>query len=891
MRRTTLLIPLALLLGAAPLAAQQVALTSSRGGNADGHARFSLSAVRAESAITIDGRIDEAAWALAPLATDFVQRQPNAGEPATERTEARVLYDADAIYVAIRAYDSAPDSIVAQLARRDQSPYSDWVHVGIDSYNDRRSAFRFSVNPAGVKRDVFHFDDTSEDVSWDAVWEVATAIDEHGWTAEFRIPLSQLRFSMDGNDGAGGGMTWGINFARDIARRNEASFWAPILPNEGAFVSRFGELQGLQGLRRPRRVEIMPYAVTQLNRTPGSADNPFWRQHQGIASGGADLKYGLTSDLTLTATFNPDFGQVEADPSQVNLSASETFFAERRPFFLEGRDLFRFGIGLGDGDLGNEQLFYSRRVGRAPQVGLPAGAAYADRPSTTTILGAAKISGKTANGWSVGVLNALTAEETAAFVNGAGEPFSAVVEPMTNYAVARVARDFRQGGSALGGMFTATNRQLGDDARLNRLRSAAYSGGLNARHRFGDNTYQVDATLVGSYIEGSPDAIARVQRSSVHYFQRPDADHLSYDPERTSLAGAAGSLTVHKLRGDFRWLLFSLFSTPGYEVNDLGFQNSSDYMTGGFWLGYSNNTPGRLFRRWNVNMNQWNTLTTGREHTSTGGNVNGGFQLQNFFSANAGINRNISALSTGALRGGPAIVRPADWNVWAWLGTDHRKPVRWEMNPWGWYQEDSGSHSFGVYNGITVRPSTRFNLSVGPQVNISRPQWQYVATPLDSGSAPRYMFAALDQKTLSLTTRLNYTFSPNLSLQVYAQPFVSAGEYSEFKEATAPRAARYEDHFTPRDVTYDEDNRRYTVDDGETTFAFGRPDFNFKALNSNVVLRWEYRPGSQLFLVWSQARDHFSAAGDFELGRDFRTLLGREGRHVLLIKASYWFGM
>jgi hypothetical protein len=880
-----------LAVAATPLAAQTPALASTaRQDPGNGRAaRLALPAVRAETAIALDGRLDEPAWASAAVATDFVQRQPDPGAPATERTEARVLYDADAIYIGIRAWDSAPDSIVARLGRRDTSPYSDWLHVGIDSYNDRRSAFRFSVNPAGVKRDVFHFDDTSEDLSWDAVWDVATTVDEHGWTAEFRIPLSQIRFSMEGNDGARGGMTWGVNFARDIARRNEASFWAPILANDGAFVSKFGELTGIHGLRRPRRIELMPYAVAQLDRAPGDASDPYWRRNHGLANAGLDLKYGLTSDLTLTATFNPDFGQVEADPSQVNLSATETFFAEKRPFFLEGRDLFRFGVGIGDGDMGNEQLFYSRRIGRPPQVRLPGDARYADRPASTTILGAGKVTGKTSGGWSIGVLNALTAEESAPYMTDEGARYSAVVEPLTNYGILRVARDFRDGGSALGGMLTATNRQLGDELRMQSLRSAAYSGGINARHRFGDGAYEIAATVVGSHIEGSPDAIRRVQESSVHYFQRPDADHLHYDPARTSLTGTAGSLTAGKVRGRLSYMFFGNYASPGYEVNDLGYQRDADYIMGGLWVGYSQWEQGRRFRRWNVNVNQWNGMTWGGERTSTGGNINGGFQLQNFWSANGGINYNISALSTGALRGGPAIVRPADLNVWAWLGSDHRKPIRWEFNPWGWYQRESGSHSFGAYNGFTVRPSTRLDLSAGPSISINRPAWQYVTAPVDAEGTRRYVFASLEQTTVAMTTRLNYTFSPALSLQLYAQPFISAGAYDGFLEASAPRADRFDDRFTALDPRLDDGV--YRVGEGAGAFAFGRPDFNYKALNSNLVLRWEYRPGSQLFLVWGQGRSHFEPDGAFDLGRDTRNLFGADGRHVFLIKASYWLGM
>ncbi len=508
-----------------------------------------IPAIRVQGhAPTIDGLLDDEAWSRAPVVSGFTQLEPDEGEPASERTEVRILYGAKALYVAFRAFDREPDSIAAQLTRRDSDSYSDGLHVLVDSYHDRRTAFHFGVNPLGVKSDIYRFDDTEEDASWDAVWDVATHMDDQGWTAEFRIPYSQLRFGNQDDQ------TWGINFAREIARRHETSTWAPIRQSDAAVVSKSGELQGLKGLGSPTRMELRPFTLTRLVRAPGDRENPFYRQNDFFSSGGVDVKYGVTNDLTLDVTVNPDFGQVEADPAQVNLTAFETFYPEQRPFFIEGAAIFNFGIGLGDGDLGSESLFYSRRIGRPPQGGVDNRGGYADTPDVSTILGAWKLSGKTQSGWSVGLLHAVTAEETAQIVSDDGKDLEDPVEPLSNYAVARVQKDFRDGRSAIGFIGTAANRDK-DVADALQLRSGGYAGGFDFRHRFGaQDRFLLNGYLLGSHVRGSEEAILLTQESPARYFQRPDASHVEVDPDLTSLSGWAGKLELFKVGGGYwRW--------------------------------------------------------------------------------------------------------------------------------------------------------------------------------------------------------------------------------------------------------------------------------------------------------------------------------------------------
>jgi hypothetical protein len=884
--------PIAWLLLAAPLAAQTAIVTDSPA--APGReARRTLQVAPVPAVLpSVDGRLDDAAWAGAMVATDFVQQRPNPGQPASQRTEARVLVAGGAVYVAMRMYDTAPDLIATQLARRDASGLnSDWAQVVIDSYHDRRTAFRFAVNPSGVKRDILHFNDTDEDLGWDAVWEAATSVDSLGWTAEFRIPLSQLRYRVpaDGDEA-----TWGINFMREIARNGERSWWTPIRPDAGGFVSQFGELAGLQGLRQMRRLEVIPYSVARLTRAPeGQPGNPFYSTNDLWGAMGADVRYGLTSDLTLTATINPDFGQVEADPSEVNLSAFESFFAERRPFFQEGADIFRFNIGLGDGS--SEQLFYSRRIGRAPQRGVSVRDGHVNAPEAARILGAAKVSGKAPGGWSVGFLNATTGAAHAQ-IDSLGMRWSTPVEPLTNYAVARLSRDFREGQSTVGGILTSTHRDLGDES-LGFLNRAAYAGGLDLRHRFGGGNYRVAASLLGSRIEGSEQAILRAQRSSVRYFQRPDADHVELDPTRTSLQGTAGNFELMKTGGGhWRWGLFGMFRTPGFEINDAGFQVEGDQMIYAVYAGYDQFQPQGPFRRWRLNVNQWAGQSFGSERLGVGGNVNGSFQLRNFWEGFGGLNRNQESISTWALRGGPSIVRPGRTNLWGGFNSDNRKRVVANIFVNASREDDTGASNLSFNPGVQFRPAGNVSLSVSPGLSWNQSAWQCAAPP-SCRVGERYLFGQLDQRIVSLTTRLNYTFTPNLSLQFYAQPFLSAQRYSEFREVRDPQAKRFDDRFhtyTAEQVRLNPQTGRYEVRlDGQGTpdFAFGDPSFSFRQLRTNTVLRWEYRPGSTLFVVWSQGRTAFDADGTFRLRHDTSELFTAEPTNVLLVKFNYWLSL
>lgn len=836
------------------------------------------------ASIRVDGQLDEAAWQDAPVAEGFVQRRPNPGAPSNLRTEVRVHFGEGVLYVAARMFD-APDSIAAQLSRRDATgTYSDWFTVMLDSDLDRRSAFTFAVSPRGVRRDGITTEAGRTDLTWDAVWEARTAVDSLGWTAELAIPLSQLRFSP-------GQTTWGVNFSREVARRDELAYWVALLPNQPGFVSRFGALEGVSGVGSAGRLELEPYTLSRVTRAPGDARNPFYAHNDVFASAGLDLRYRLTSNLTLTGTVNPDFGQVEADPAVVNLTAFETFLPERRSFFVQGSDIFDFRIGS---EYDTEMLFYSRRIGRTPLGTAPRGATFVDRPDLTTILGAAKVSGKTSGGWSVGVLDVVTAPEYARYTMPNGIQDRARVEPTTHYGVARLSKDFRGGRSALGGLFTTTNRLLEAGDSLDFMRSDALVGGLDGRHRFGKNRYEVTGFAVGSYVQGSARAIAATQTNSTHYFQRPDATHVEFDPDRTSLGGYASDLQLAKIGGNWTWKLRGSARSPGFEINDLGYQRQADRITQAGELRYARYTPSGVFRNWSVTGNQSLEWTYGGEQLQQLASVNSAFQLRNFWGGFAMLQRGSSVLNVANLRGGPALYVPGYTGAVLMLNSDLRKPVSANLFANLYRTDEDGGGSATLNPSVSVRPSPRWNLSLGSLLSWNTDRAQYVDQRSVSGET-RYFAGRLQQTTTSLTARLNYTFSPSLSFQFYAQPFVSAGSYDGFQVVEDSRAPAFGDRFAALEggsVVRDDATGRYRVDlDGNGTFdtTIRNPSFNTKQLRSNAVLRWEYRPGSTLFLVWNQGRSDFRPDGSYDVNRDFGRLFGARGSNTVLVKLSYWF--
>ena len=813
----------------------------------------------AASAIRLDGELTDAAWQSAPPVTAFVQRDPSEGAPATFRTEARVVYNSSGIYVAVRAYDPQPDRIVGFLTRRDEVSSSDWIRVLIDSYHDRRTAYEFAVNPVGVKQDAYWFNDNSTDSSWDAVWDVVVNRDGDGWRAEFHIPFSQLRFASR-HDGR-----VGFAVVREVARINEVSTWPLLAKSASGYVSSFGELTGLAVGRSPKRLEVVPYSVAQVATVPPEEGNPLQNTTDPGASVGVDLKYALTPALTLTATVNPDFGQVEADPAVVNLGAFETFFAERRPFFVEGSGNYNFNMDCNDGQCTG--LFYSRRIGRQPR-GEPdlSEEGHSVQPLQSTILGAGKLTGR-AGKFSVGALSAVTQEETARIADGAVRG-SQIVEPGTIYSVGRMRREFAD-QSSVGLMFTSTNRHIVDDVSF--LPSNAFTGGVDYDWRVG-RRFGLSGYLAGSSVHGSPEAITELQESTVHSFQRPDAAHVELDANATRLRGLAGSLSIGKIAGErVRFSTFYGFKTPGFDTNDLGFQRRADEITQSNWLQWRNDRPGRRVRSFRINFNQWSGHNFDGDRVWGGGNVNAHWTFQNFWSVASGIGPDVRGFDDRATRGGPGAYRNATINHWMNLNTNDRKPL--SVSAFGyWNNNFNGSRYWEAGPTVTYRPASAVMLQVGGFYGSNKDDAQWIENLDEDPADTHYVFGRLEQTTVSIRLRLNYTIRPNLSLQLYGNPFVSAGHYQNYKELVNGRAERYQDRYAP--------------------FAYTEnADFNVLSFRTTNVLRWEFKPGSTLFVVWQQGREEEGERGDFRFGRDFRQTFSTAAANTLLVKLAYWFNM
>ena len=868
-------IALSLLLGclAAPAAAQQ---PEAAQGRAPAPEPPQAAAVRTTTPVRVDGSLADAAWQAATPITQFRQLDPQEGQPATERTEVRVLYDDQALYIGARMYDTRPVS--SRLGRRDMSmSASDWLTVILDSNHDHRTAVGFEVNPSGVRRDQTRAGD-GEDSSWDPVWEAETAVTDSGWVAEIRIPFSQMRFS------TAPVQTWGMQVERQIARNQEFSVWSFTPRDQPGGIPRFGHLAGLERIPTGKRLEVLPYVVSRAENVERGA-NPFRDEREYGADAGLDLKYRLTSNFTLDATVNPDFGQVEVDPAVLNLTAFETQFAERRPFFVEGSEIFRFG---GDG---TNLAFYSRRIGRRPTLAPP----YAERdvPVNTRILGAMKLSGRTQGGWSIGVLDAVTRRETARFRLPTGVNGSQTAEPLTNFFVGRARRESRAGQTAVGGFVGAVNRDLDTDELSGALRSAAYSAGVDVFHQWAERTWTLNGFLAATHVRGDAPAILGTQRLPYHYFQRPDAGHLQLDSALTSLSGFAGAVSVNRRFGR-HWNANARLNTisPGYEVSDLGFQRRADRIDAEVGGNYTETRPGKVLRRYSgyvsglVEHNyDWQNISN---RVFGGANV----QFLNYWSAYVSLATSLPGTVDDRLtRGGPAARRAGFSSVNGGVSTDPRKRVIGSAG--GFFQLDGeGGDQTELFAGITLRPAPHWEVSVGPSFSRTHAVAQYLMTVADPAATEtygaRYVFAALDQSTVALEARLNYTFTPALSLQVYAQPFIASGDFGAPKQLARPRTFDFE--VFGEDVGEVVDGRIYPNGRGEGALSFAAPqaDFNVRSLRGNAVLRWEWRPGSTMYVAWQQTRSDAEAFGDFDLRRDVDGLFGAQPDNVFLVKVSYW---
>ena len=865
----------------------------------------SISATRRSSSIALDGKLDEAAWAAASPITQFTQFNPDEGQAPTQRTEVRILYDDDALYIGATMYDTAgPKGISTRLVRRDNDFDSDFFQVVIDGYHDHLSRALFTVNPSGSKQDQIGIGASCCDSGWDPVWQVESRINADGWVAEIRIPFSQLRYASDSVQ------TWGLQLRRWIQRRQEEDDWSFWKRSESGGPQRFGHLEGLRIAHTGRHLELLPYVASVARAIEADRKDPFNHGVKPSARVGADVKYLLTSNLTLDATINPDFGQVEVDPAVVNLSAFETSFDEKRPFFVEGSGVFEFG-GLNCyfcNNTSSHSAFYSRRIGRAP-TGAPlayAAGKYVKLPDASTILGAAKVSGRTSNGFTLGLLDAVTNRETADLRMADGSSSSQVVEPLTNFFVGRVKKDFRRGNLVVGAIATSVARQM-DSVFASRLTSHAEFYGGDLRYTWSNQAYSFVANTGLSTVEGDSSVILAKQRSSARYFQRPDrgagssgflSNHL--DIAATQMIGAAGYARVAKESGSWLWESAVDVRTPGFENNDLAYLTQSDYV----W--YNAN----VFRRW-LKPTRWyqnvNMLVGGQQQSNFEGDLTDR-QAQAYLSTITPQFWNISTfyiwhpalLDDRLLRGGPVVQRPGFDFYSLNVNTDSRKRLVFSTNA-GYSRNTGGGSGLNLSTTANYRPTSNVVVSFGPSWNASTSLLQYLTTYRDATASnfygSRYVLSGLQQKQVAFDTRLNVTLSPRMTLELYAQPFFASGHYDKFKEFVAPRQGVYNTYGgNAGTVTTQRDSAgaitRYTIDpDGAgaaVPFSFANPDFTQQSLRGNAVFRWEYHPGSVLYFAWTHSRFRQDGQGVLDFSHERDALYAAHPDNVFLVKASWW---
>ena len=824
----------------------------------------------------IDGKLDDACWKIGKWVGNFTQWVPNEGAKPSMPTELKIFYDNRNIYVAIRAFDYEPEKIARKAGRRDEVT-GDVVGVTFDSYHDHRTGFEFDVTAAGQKIDLLLTNPMNTDFNWNAVWYAKTGLEDSAWTAEMEIPLSQLRYSSDYVQ------VWGFHCWRWIDRLQEESDWEPQSSKGPGILYLFGELRGIKGLPKSRRIEIMPYSLGRLNTFQSQAGNPFKDKGRSwLGNFGVDAKIGLSSNFTVDLTVNPDFGQVESDPSVMNLSAFETFYEEKRPFFLEGKNIFSF-------DFDGVNLFYSRRIGHAPGYShdLKDGE-YINFPENTTILSAVKISGKTAGGLSVGVLQSFTANQQATIYSN-GREGNISVEPLTSYFIGRVQQDYGGGNTVLGGIFTSANRFI-KSPQLDFMNRNAFTGGMDLLHQWNDKEFYVNAKLIGSYINGSPEAMDVLQSSSARYYQRPDAGYLNFDSSRTSLSGYGGSVNIGKGSGLWRYSTEMNWRSPGLDLNDLGFMQTADIINQVNSVSYFVNQPVSIFRTYSVGFEQTNNWDFGLDYLSSGGGLNIYLEFLNKWAVSASVDYTSQALDTRLLRGGDAIRVPPVWSNSIYVRTDPSEKVFFDLTTNVSNSGNQSASSYQVQPGIAFFPANSLKISVSTSFTSNINKLQFInSEQVDNKNY--YLLGKVVQNTIGATFRIDYNITNELSVQYYGSPFASVGKYSEFKNVTDSRAEQYGDRFMILNPVLNGDNYEVPGNNSQIEYTFANPDFNFFQFRSNLVLRWEYLPGSQIYLVWSQDRTNYINPGNGSVYNALNSLRNVYPNNIFFIKVNYWFSI
>jgi len=828
----------------------------------------------------IDGKLDDECWKTGTWAGDFHQFIPDEGASPAWPTEFNIQYDDKYIYAALRAYDGEPHKMHRYSGLRDEFS-GDMAGFNFDSYHDRKTGFEFNLSAWGQKMDLILSNPEKIDINWNAVWKGKSGLEDSAWVAEFEIPLSQLRYSKEDEQ------VWGLHIWRWINRLQEESDWEYQTRTSPGVLYNYGELRGIEGLKKSQRLEIMPYTLGKLETMQKEPGNPFKESGRSWGgNAGLDAKIGISSNFTVDMTVNPDFGQVESDPSVMNLTAFETFYEEKRPFFLEGLTIFNY-------EFDDQSLFYSRRIGHSPSYTVePDAGSYADSPDMTKILSAVKLSGTTSDELSVGLVQSITANEFATVIDGDGKESHTKVEPLTNYSVARIQKGFNGATTTIGGILTTVNRKI-DETQLDFLADNAFTGGLDLLHQWHDKEFFLDAKMIGSYLNGSTEAITRLQESSARYYQRPGADYLNYDTLSTALGGYGGKIRIGKgSKGLWRYSTGVSWLSPGVELNDIGYMNSADEIRNENELGYFVNKPVSIFRTYRLNLEQFNTWNYEGTFLGAGSHLSFNSEFKNQWALNLNLIYHSEAIDTKVLRGGYDMMMPYNINSFGSLRTDYAKKISVGIEYSYEYGGNNSMMRYQFHPFITIRPFRMVKINISGNYENNFNDLQYITT-LDYENDKRYILGSLDQKTFGLTFRMNLNITPEFSLQYYGSPFISQGTYSDYKYVTNPEADSYADRFTVYPNVTESDGNIMLDENGDSKpeYSIGDPDFNFHEFRSNFVAKWEYRLGSYIYFVWSTEKTGQNNMSDVSLSESYKQLKDVFPNNIFLIKLNYWFSL
>ena len=813
----------------------------------------------------IDGKLDDECWQkIGTWDGDFIQQQPHQAAPPSQNTEIKILYDDKYLYFAIICHDKEPEKMNPILGRRDELN-GDMAGIAIDSYNDKQTAFEFNLTAAGQKVDIMHMGEYGWDFEWNAVWDGKTTLGDSAWYAEMRVPFTQIRFSNQEEH------VWGMHIWRWIYRFQEESQWKLIPVDAPAMVYIFGELRGIKDIPYKRNFEVMPYVKGKYVTDSESSEN------FGV---GLDGKVGITSDFTLDYTVNPDFGQVEADPSVLNLTSYEVFYKEKRPFFLEGKSILEYNAN-------NDMLFYSRRIGHAPSY-------YPQTeenetlsiPDNTSIINALKFTGKNKKGLSVGVVNSMTAKEYAIISSGDTSRKEAV-EPFTNFFVGRLKQDFNKGGTTLGGIVTSTYRNI-NNSQLEFLTDKSFVGGLDFEHNWLNRKYFINAKSFYSKIDGSEIAISRLQRSSRHLYQREDADHLQYNPYLTSLQGWGGELSGGKRSGKFRLTGNVDWRSPGIDLNDVGYMRQADYVIEELDVQYNVNKPKGIFLKYYFLFEQQHHWSFGGENLKDGLDLQARLTFKNYWNFTGHLNRTYNEIDTRQLRGGPSLRIDGRNTGGLIFQTNSSKNLVFASNTYFSRYDDKISWRNKYDFSLRWLINNNFSISSITGYTHETSNSQYVKQKLVEDKK-EYVVGKIDRETLYTTLRVEYFITPELSLQYYGSPYASVGKYSSYRKVNESKSKDLNERYSPLYIEGD-----YLVDEDDNElldFNTENPDFDFNEFRSNFVLRWEYKTGSTFYFVWTNTSSSYDDTYNPSITKSFSNFSDAKAQNAFMIKFSYWFSL